>query len=223
MAPSMISPQPTPNKALHRTLWILLILFMMGMLGCYIRYSWQRAMNIAAVTLPHYGTVQPFSLTERSGRSITEKELLGKVWVANFFFTTCPGPCPVLSQRMEDLQLALNKTHQVHLVSITVDPETDTLPVLQAYAKRYFADPEKWWFLTGSDAEIQHLAEKTFSLPRTRNPEEAQVKVGRFVHSTRMVLIDAKGGIRGYYDSFDHEFQQRLLQDIGFLMKEEGL
>jgi protein SCO1/2 len=219
----MNTTPPQANRSLHRTLWILLILVMVGMLGYSIRQSWNKVQQIAATTLPTYGVVGDFSLTEASGRPFTAQDLLGKVWVADFIFTTCPGPCPILSQRMQQLQHALNKTDNVKLVSFTVDPETDTPPVLLAYAHKYFADPQKWFFLTGTDAQMQQLAEKTFSLPRTRNPDDQVAKVGRFLHSTRFVLVDTKGVIRGYYDSLDPEYEQHLLQDIGFLMKEAGL
>ncbi len=225
----MSPPLPAPNPLLHRTLWTLLILIVIGMFGYFVWKADKNLMAAASRTLPTYDVITPFSMTERSGRTVTEKDLLGKVCVVDFFFTSCPGPCPVMSQRLQQLQQSLNKTDKVRLISFSVDPETDTPEVLQAYAKRYFADPDKWWFLTGSSQDVQHLAVNVFRLPLSRNPDEDIPKVGKFLHSTRFILVDAKGYIRGYYNSYNndgtynHEFEPQLLRDIGLVMKEDGL
>jgi protein SCO1 len=215
--------QTKPNALLHRILWTILALIILGMVGYFIRESWQKVIAASRVTLPSFEAVTPFSLTERSGRTVTDQDLRGLVWVANFIFTTCPGPCPMMSQRMQGLQHALLKTEKVKLVSFSVDPETDTPAVLQTYSENFYAKPDRWWFLTGGHEVVQRLAVNAFRLPVSRNPDEEVPKFGKFLHSTRFVLVDINGMIRGYYDSLDREFQPHLLRDIGFLMKEQGL
>ena len=192
------APLPRANPSLHRTLWILLGLIVLGMVGLYVAQTWQKMLHASSPVLPAFGEVAPFRLTERSGRTVTNQDLQGKVWVADFIFTTCPGPCPLLSQKMELLEHALRKTDRVKLVSITVDPEVDTPAVLQKYAERYEADSDKWWFLTGSDIDIQALIEKSFRLPRSKNPDLDAPKFGRFMHSTRFVLVDGHGADPGF-------------------------
>jgi len=212
-----------PNAVLHRTLWLLLALFLLGMFGYFTWSSWQKIMAAKVPVLPIYNQVTSFSMTERSGQMVSDKDLLGKIWVADFFFTTCPGPCPRMTEHFQSLQDGLRKCPRVMLVSISVDPSTDTPAVLQDYAKRFGADAKKWWFLSGTEEGVHKLAVETFTLPLARNPDADASKYGKFLHSTRFVLVDTKGRIRGYYDTFAPEFEQHLLQDIGFLMKEEGM
>jgi len=95
-------------------LWTILALIILGMVAVFIRQSWNKVVEASEKTLPTYEAVTAFTLTERSGRTVTEKDLQGFVWVANFIFTTCPGPCPMMSQRMQDLQHALLKTNKVN-------------------------------------------------------------------------------------------------------------
>jgi protein SCO1/2 len=111
-----------------------------------------------------FGTVPDFALIERSGRQITRDDLLGKVWIADFIFTRCVAECPLISGRMARLQELFAADDDVCLVSITVDPEYDTPEVLRAYAERFGARPQRWWFLTGDKAEIYHLATEGFHL-----------------------------------------------------------
>lgn len=111
--------------------------------------------------LPIYGQVPAFVLTAQSGRPFARNALDGQVWVADFIYTTCTGPCPLMSMKMRRIQKA---NPDVRLVSFTVDPEHDTPPVLAAYAKRYQADPNRWYFLTGSRQELNALARDAFKL-----------------------------------------------------------
>jgi cytochrome oxidase Cu insertion factor (SCO1/SenC/PrrC family) len=108
--------------------------------------------------------VPEFVLTERSERRVTRNELLGLVWVANFFYTSCPDICPLQSAKMARLQHDFADDRDVRLVSISVDPEHDTPAVLQGYAQRFDADPKRWLFLTGDKAAIYRLAQEGFRL-----------------------------------------------------------
>lgn len=141
--------------------------------------------------------VADFSFVERSGRTITNRDLLGEVWVVGFFFTRCSGPCPKLSSNMRSAQDQLAESG-VRLVSISVDPNHDTPPILAEYAQRFDADADAWWFLTGPEQETYDLMQQSFVLGVETNMDE--IAALRVTHATKLVVVDAEGVIRGYYD-----------------------
>jgi protein SCO1/2 len=156
--------------------------------------------------LPMYGSVPDFELTTQSGSAFTKKDLDGKIWVADFIYTTCTGPCPLMSSKMRGVQASVPA---VTLVSFSVDPERDTPQALLEYAKRYHAEPGRWFFLTGSHDTLQHLSRDAFKL------SDASL-----THSTRLVLVDTQSRIRGYYGTSDDGAMKDLLVDIRRLEKE---
>ncbi len=159
--------------------------------------------------LPSYKTVPEFTLTSQTGDAFhSREELAGKVWIAEFFFTSCTGPCPRMNARMRRLQNDLADVEDLRLVSFTVDPERDTPEALAEYARKFQAEPGRWWFLTGPMEELDRLCRETFLL--------GEVK-GNLDHSTRFVLVDRDGVIRGYYLSGDSEAMQRLERDVRLL------
>ena len=145
-----------------------------------------------------------FALTERSGEKVTRQDLLGKVWVASFVFARCTGPCPSVTRTMVRLQdeLNLKSRDDLRLVTFTVDPERDDPGELRKYAKIYDADPGKWLFLTGPEDAIHTLLNKSFKIQAgpTKNPHPAPGQ--EFDHSTRLVVVDKRGNIRGYFDGY---------------------
>lgn len=154
----------------------------------------------AAEPLRDLGAVGAFSLTERSGKTITNADLLGKVWIASFQFTRCREGCPQVSATIRQLQKDLAPHPNILFVTFTVDPDHDDTEELKKYANDYGADPERWLFLTGRRAEIYQLLDKSFHLPPKQN-EGPERKPGREVaHSPKLVLVDRTGHIRGYYD-----------------------
>lgn len=161
--------------------------------------------------LPTYGTVPEFSLTAESGQSFGTADLEGRVWVANFFFTTCNGPCPRMSAQFNKLQGMIKDRADVRLVSFSIDPKRDTPEVIAAYARRWKADPVRWRFLTGEPGKIKVLSWDTFHLSEVG---------GALEHSTKFALVDKKMQIRGYYDSLDANGLAELAADIGKLEKE---
>jgi protein SCO1/2 len=140
--------------------------------------------------LPELGEVGEFSLTDQSGAAFTAASLRGKIYVVDFFFTSCGSVCPLMSEAMSKLHKKFAAEPQVAFLSISVDPVTDTPEVLAKYAARYAADPARWHFLTGADAAIQLLAKDRFKLGHADEPVN---------HTTRFVLVDRAGKIRGYY------------------------
>jgi protein SCO1 len=163
-----------------------------------------------AAKLPHYGRVPPFHMTDSQGRAFQSQSLAGKVWVADFIYTSCPGPCPLMSSQMHKLEQRLNGDPAVRLVSISVDPQHDTPPVLNDFARHFGAPTAHWIFLTGDAATVHLLAFTTFHLGDT---------IGRMDHSTKFALVDKRGNIRGYYSTFDKEGMPSLLNDIAALRK----
>ncbi len=212
-----------PNPRFQVVIWTILIVFVAGLLTLFAYRSWRSFYLTSQGNLPNLRTVEPFSFTERSGKTVSNKDLQGKIWVANFIFTECPGVCQAMSTQFAQLQNILRKTRDVRLVSFSIDPQTDTPEVLTEYAKRYQADPRLWLFLTGDLKTIHQLAEKSFLLPVEENPPDAVPANGKYLHSSRLVLVDAHGMIRGYYDGSEPEALQKLALDIGFLMREGGL
>jgi protein SCO1/2 len=164
-------------------------------------------------SLPDYSVVPEFSLTERSNRPVARQDLVGHVWVADFIFTHCSGICPAMSSNMEKLQNKLPK--EIRLVSFSVDPQNDTPEVLSEYANRYNADPERWLFLTGEQEAIQKLSIGGFKL--ALDPSSG-TEAEPITHSSRFVLVDREGHIRGYYGTEDPGALDRLIADANKLL-----
>lgn len=162
------------------------------------------------------GTLSDFTLTNQHGDPFGLADLEGRVWIANFIFTSCGEVCPRLSGRMRELQERLdNMGDAVHLVSISVDPTRDTPEVLKEYASRYTARPGFWTFLTGPLDAIEETVVGSFKMAMQRTEVE---DTGFFdvVHGERFVLVDQLGNIRGYFESTD-EGLQSLLNQAGIL------
>ena len=149
--------------------------------------------------------VGPFALTERSGRTVTDKDLRGHVWVASFIFTRCNGPCPQVTSTMARLQAELKDLPDVRLVTFTVDPKRDDLSALNEYANIRKADPKRWLFLTGDEATIHKLMREQFKQAVERKEGDNIQPGDEFGHSTRLVLIDKKNTIRAFFDGLPNE------------------
>ena len=174
----------------------------------------REASSAGRARLPVYGTLPEFELVERGGSGVSLQSLQGKVWVADFIFTHCAGPCPLLSSRMSRLQEAVRDLDGVRLVSFTVDPERDTPEVLAEYARRYQADAERWLFLTGPKEPLYRLVGEGFRLA----VDDGGPQAGLITHSTRFVLVDQQGRVRGYYDGAEPGTADALLPDIRALL-----
>jgi protein SCO1 len=163
--------------------------------------------------LMRYYPVPEFSLTERSGKTVTRQDLAGRVWIADFIFTNCGGTCPLMSEEMRKLQDALPP--ETRLVSFTVDPARDTAEVLARYAQKFGADEDRWWFLTGDKQTLYDLSIKGFKLALD---ETGGTPTEPITHSTRFVLVDRSGMIRGYYGGTEDEELKRLSADAKTLL-----
>lgn len=154
------------------------------------------------VNLPVAIDLPEFSLTERSGKQVTRDSLRGKVWIADFIFTNCAGPCPIMSQRMAGLQAELDRLRwtDVRLVSISVDPVRDTPEVLARYASRYGASTKQWLFLTGSNKEIFDLCMNGFKMSVFDATDQDPI-----AHDTKLAVVDRRGRVRAYFDYIDDD------------------
>jgi len=163
--------------------------------------------------LPVLGQVPDFELTAQDGRKFQGSSLRGHVWIADFIFTNCPGPCLRMSTLLGRVQKATAGVPDIRLVSFTIDPARDTPPELARFASKYHADPARWTFLTGPQPTLQMLSRDAFKLGDVD---------GTMNHSTRFVLVDQKGQIRGYYGTTDLDPVAKVASDARRLRKESS-
>ncbi len=161
--------------------------------------------------LPVLGMLPEFSLTNATGDQIGLDDLKGKVWVADFIFTTCTMACPVLTGNMNLIHKAFKNNDNIRIVSISVYPEYDTPQVLSDYASQYDANTNRWHFLTGPEENVQDVIKNGF-------------KMGDYediiFHSEKFALVDQKNRLRGYYNGMQTDDVTRLKKDMEKLLKE---
>ncbi|WP_431243463.1 SCO family protein [Flavobacterium sp. P21] len=163
-----------------------------------------------------YHTIADFSFVNQNGDTITQKNYEGKIYVADFFFTTCGSICPKMTTNLEDVQKAVLNNPKVMLLSHTVFPEVDSIPVLKAYAIKHHVVDSKWNLVTGDKKEIYTMARKSYLAVKLGRPDQLY----DMVHTENFVLVDQKRRVRGFYDGTNKEEIKRLLEDIDFLSKE---
>lgn len=175
-----------------------------------------RAPTLSAADLAPVGKVADFTLTDQDGAAFSAADLAGKVWVVDFFFTSCPSFCPLLTGAMSALAREHASTASLRFLSITVDPGTDTPEVLRAFAEREGLPQQRWRLLSGKKEDIVALCEQSFRLAFG----ELDGATGDITHSSRLVLVDSTGNIRGYFDALDPAQQGRLREAINVVLAE---
>ncbi len=160
-----------------------------------------------------YHTIADFSFINQNGEKITQKNYEGKIYVADFFFTTCGSICPKMTTNMVDIQTAIKNNPKVLLLSHTVLPEIDSVPALKTYALKNGVIDAKWNLVTGDKKEIYTMARKSYLAVKMGKPEELY----DMVHTENFILVDDKRRIRGFYDGTNKKEIQRLIEDIHFL------
>lgn len=184
-----------------------ILLFILAVIGYYFVFIYPKQFTPP----PVLGQVQGFQLVDSNNRIFTQDNLKGKVWVADLFFTSCPGICPMLTKKMKTLYLSYELEDNVRFVSVSVDPERDKPDVLQKYANQYNVKTRKWHFLTGSFENIKELATNQLKLVAKENPN---------FHSEHFVLVDQNMKIRGYYNSKEKEELKKIFHDIALVLEE---
>lgn len=160
-----------------------------------------------------YHTITDFNLVNQNGDTITQADYKGKIYVADFFFTTCPTICPIMTDHMTRLQVKLKDHKNVLLLSHTVTPQIDSVPVLKAYAVKKGVNDQKWNLVTGDKKQIYDLARKSYLVAKDQ-PYGGNYDM---IHTENFVLVDSQKRIRGFYDGTKWEEMEQLLKDIEVL------
>ncbi|HTS43309.1 MAG TPA: SCO family protein [Puia sp.] len=168
--------------------------------------------------LPVLSDVQPFSFTNQENKTITNKDVAGKVYVAEYFFTTCKGICPKMNTNLKKIYEMYKDQPDFLILSHTVDPETDSVARMKHYADSLGINPAKWWFLTGSKEGLYKAARVSYLLDDPKNnlinPAE------QFIHTQFFSLVDRNGQVRKIYDGLKKEDIEEMKSDINSLLKE---
>ena len=165
-------------------------------------------------------TIGNFSFTNQDGITITEKEIENKVFVAEYFFSTCKSICPIMNQQMQRIQKTYKGNKSVKILSFTVDPETDNSETLKTYAVQHGYQKGQWHFLTGTKSSLYSLARKSFFVLKPAEATNLGDAGSDFIHTNNFVLVDKKKRIRGYYDGTNPDEITELIQDIELLLNE---
>ena len=208
-----------PTRSIEWIVWGGLALVIVAIFGAYVASQF---VTKAPPPLPVLTQVSDFALTNQFGRVVTLSDLRGQVWVADIIFTRCPGPCARMSRAMSELQSALPPAQPVKLLSLTADPEFDTLEVLRQYGEKFGAVPDHWQFLTGKKLEVYRLATKGLLLAVDEvKADERTGPEDLFVHSTRFVVVDKQGRVRGSFDGTESFSHQKIMETIQTLLRED--
>tara|TARA_B100001250_G_scaffold59915_1_gene46727 strand:+ start:12 stop:608 length:597 start_codon:yes stop_codon:yes gene_type:complete len=158
--------------------------------------------------------VPKFSFLNQNGDTFTDNELIGKISIVDFMFTNCPGPCPIMSNNMNEIYKDYKDVDRVQFISITVDPKNDNISKLKQYSDSYKVNDNRWQFLTSEINKIKDLKQNGFMLYAGELPQ---------AHAIKFILVDHNGNIRQYYDGTDKASMAVLRKDIQFLLKENNL
>lgn len=165
-------------------------------------------------------TIGDFSFKNQNGRIITQKSVEGKVFVAEYFFTTCGTICPMMNKQMQRVHERYFQNDDVKILSFTVDPEVDDVKQMKNYAESHKANGNQWWFLTGDKDKLYSLARTSFFVLKPAEAKNLGDVGSDFIHTNNFVLVDRKMRIRGYYDGTNYDSVSDLIHDIDLLLRE---
>jgi protein SCO1/2 len=193
-----------------------LVFFALLLGGFY--YAMVKYTDFEEVKLPVLNTVQPFEFLRQDSAMSSQKDIRNRVYVAEYFFTTCKGICPKMNKNMKAIYEQFKVDSNFLIVSHTVNPDTDSLPVLRHYADSLGADVSNWWFLTGSKESLYKTARESYLLDDPKNSTKNIDE--QFLHTQFFTLVDRQGRVRGVYDGIKKEEVDQLMTDIKTLIKE---
>ncbi len=203
----------------RRTKWITYLAFFILLLGGFYYFLFRGTDNWKS-KLPTIDYVKEFSFPNQNGQLVGNKDVEGKVYVANYFFTTCHGICPDLISHVKSVYEAYKGNNKVEFLSFTCQPENDSVPVLKHYADSLGINEQQWQFLTGNKLELYKTARESFHIDDPKN------NVGKiedqFLHSQFLALIDKSGKVRGVYDGLKQSEMEKLKDDIEDVSKEKA-
>lgn len=165
-------------------------------------------------------TIVDFSFKNQDNKTITQKDIEGKVFVAEYFFTTCQSICPIMNDQMQRVQKEFKGNSKVKILSFTVDPDVDTVEQMKHYSKQQHAVSGQWQFLTGKKEDLYSLARKSFFVLKPAEVENQGDVGSDFIHTNNFVLVDQQKRIRGYYDGTSEKEVSVLIKDIELLLQE---
>lgn len=205
--------------------WLLLIIPLAFVAWYFFNKNEQKPLR----TLPYFGqkntiqngdtsfhTVKPFMFVNQYGEKVTEETVKGKIYVTDFFFTTCQSICPVMSSELERVYKTFSSNKDILILSHTVSPEEDSIHVLMDYAKLHGVKDKRWLFLTGEKKHLYDMARTGYLL----NAEDGNGDENDFIHTQNFALVDKERHLRGFYDGTDSLDVSRLITDITLLLEE---
>lgn len=200
--------------------WLVYLLFFVVLLAGFYFFLF-RGTDLWKPKLPVLSYVKPYHLTAQDGRPYTDQDMLGKVSVVEYFFTSCKGICPKMNTNMKAIYETFKQEPDFMIVSNTCDPGTDSVPRLKAYADSMKADPAKWVFLTGRKDSLYQLARNSYLLDDPKN--SFQKIEDQFIHTQFFALVDKNGKVRGQiYDGLKADELDKMKKDIRTLLAEKG-
>ena len=208
----------------NRRLAAVLIVFfiILGAVFSFYFYKNTRQTDRVLAVLGNPGhKVEPFSFTNQEGQTVTNKDVDGKVYVVEYFFTTCKGICPKMNENMNKVYRAYRGNKNFMILSHSVDPNHDTVSAMKAYSLRFDADPKQWMFLTGDKKKLYEAARYSYLI--SAQDDTAGVTVDQdFIHDNHFVLVDRHGRIRGkFYDGLKMDQVDTLISDVRILLNEK--
>ena len=174
--------------------------------------------DFAKVKLPVLNTVQPFSFLKQDSSMVSQQETQGRVYVAEYFFTSCKGICPKMNKNMKAIYEKFKTDSNFLVISHTVNPEVDSLPVMRHYADSMRANSKNWWFVTGSKEALYKAARESYMLDDPKN--NSKNIDDQFLHTQFFTLVDRLGRVRGVYDGIKKDEIEQLIHDISELIAE---
>lgn len=196
-----------------RSYWIFFTVSVLCVIGFVGSLAYNEIQHNKTHDTPSVAFAKPlpaFSFAAHNGTTVSKTELLGKVWIADFIFTSCPGPCLKMSAQMREIQSRLEKNPDIRFVSFTVNPEIDTPPVLAKYAEKFSAGPN-WLFLTGTKKDLYDLAENGFLLTAVDTGDGSGKLEDKFIHDTKFAIVDKTGTIRAYINGTDEDAASKIV------------
>ncbi len=218
----MMNKEPS-EKSVERGVWAALITVVLVIAAAYLTQTLRRRSEdaLASARLPVISQVSDFVLTNHLGRNLRLSDLLGRVWVADIIFTRCPGPCVQMTRSMNEIRNQFLGSDDVAWVSITADPDHDTPQVLKEYAAKWVEHPQNWHFLTGPKAALTKISVDDLKLVVVeKDAMERTSAEDLFMHSTKFVLLDRQGRLRGVYEGTEKAGRESLVRDLRNLVAE---
>jgi protein SCO1/2 len=214
------NPIPVPQKTDEKILLVIVIALAVvaGIGSWFAAAAFARHDQVRGILPDKERTLGEFSLTDENGRIVTRTELEGKILVVSFLFTGCALTCPEVTQRMAEIQQLTATNDDVRLVSLTVDPRTDTPPVLAKWGARFGADTNRWYFLTGNKPVLHGLIAQSFLAQDNSDPFNSMP--GNFTGTERIAVVDQHGRTRIYFDGLQPETSAAVVAEIAQLRGE---